>query len=147
MAISGRTKEENNTIGFKKSKGLLLPQTSLASLESLTIPLVQEVVLLADFQCEECQKRVANIISKMNVLLHGDEDEYRLQWLLQETKVNPPQHESRRFVEKLNRKDISATLAKPIATGVATYVVEEDLRSLPKPNANPTVVWHLRIRL
>ncbi|KAL7171229.1 hypothetical protein ACSBR2_035970 [Camellia fascicularis] len=66
MAISDRTKEENNTIGFKKSEGLLLPQTSLASLESLTIPLVQEVVLLADFQCEECQKRVANIISKMN---------------------------------------------------------------------------------
>ncbi|GMP35967.1 hypothetical protein CsSME_00008223 [Camellia sinensis var. sinensis] len=43
--------------------------------------------------------------------------------------------------------DISAASSSFVETGVATCVVEEDLRSLPKPNANPTVVWHLRIRL
>ncbi|PSR91179.1 NADH-ubiquinone oxidoreductase [Actinidia chinensis var. chinensis] len=57
MAIAGRN---------KRSKRLLLPRTSLASVESLTMPLIHEVVLLADFQCEECQKRVADIVSRMN---------------------------------------------------------------------------------
>uniref|UniRef100_A0A5B6YH36 HMA domain-containing protein n=1 Tax=Davidia involucrata TaxID=16924 RepID=A0A5B6YH36_DAVIN len=67
MAVSDRKKKELSTIGFKKhSKSRLLPRTSLASIESLTVPLVQEVVLSADFQCAECQKRVADIISRMN---------------------------------------------------------------------------------
>ncbi|XP_052185935.1 uncharacterized protein LOC127797254 [Diospyros lotus] len=48
------------------TKTSLLSQTSLASMESLSMPLVQEVVLLADFQCSECQRRVADIISRMN---------------------------------------------------------------------------------
>ncbi|PNX65375.1 hypothetical protein L195_g054504, partial [Trifolium pratense] len=43
-----------------------LSGTSLASLESLSLPLVQEVVLSADMQCESCQKRVSDIITKMN---------------------------------------------------------------------------------
>ncbi|KAK6931487.1 hypothetical protein RJ641_003280 [Dillenia turbinata] len=58
MAVVGAT-------GFKKSKVIGLPRTSLAAFESLTVPLVQEVVLAADFQCAECQKRVADIMSKM----------------------------------------------------------------------------------
>ncbi|KAA8532720.1 hypothetical protein F0562_032753 [Nyssa sinensis] len=61
-----KKKKELPTIGFKKFKNRLLPRTSLASMESLTMPLVQEVVLYADFQCAECQKRVADIISRMN---------------------------------------------------------------------------------
>ncbi|XP_076908108.1 uncharacterized protein LOC143564846 [Bidens hawaiensis] len=40
--------------------------TTLATIESLTFPLVQEVVLLADFKCKSCQDRVANIVSKLN---------------------------------------------------------------------------------
>ncbi|GFZ16124.1 hypothetical protein Acr_25g0005330 [Actinidia rufa] len=76
MAIAGRN---------KRSKRLLLPRTSLASVESLTMPLEcrcfmhpscahaslvncrsTKLFLLADFQCEECQKRVADIVSRMN---------------------------------------------------------------------------------
>lgn len=52
--------------GIKMSKSFPLSGTSLASLESLSLPLVQEVVLSADMQCETCQKRVADIITKMN---------------------------------------------------------------------------------
>ncbi|XP_057961346.1 uncharacterized protein LOC131153209 [Malania oleifera] len=51
--------------GLKKPKSLLLPQTSLACVESLSMPLVQEVVLSADFQCAECRKRISDIMSKM----------------------------------------------------------------------------------
>ncbi|KAJ7943179.1 Heavy metal-associated domain containing protein [Quillaja saponaria] len=53
-------------IGIKNSKSLHLRGTSLASVESLSMPLVQEIVLSADMQCEECQKRVADIILRMN---------------------------------------------------------------------------------
>ncbi|KAF8033102.1 hypothetical protein BT93_D1869 [Corymbia citriodora subsp. variegata] len=40
-------------------------KTSLASIESLTMPLMQEVVLSADIRCAECQKRVADVMSRM----------------------------------------------------------------------------------
>ncbi|CAI8605127.1 unnamed protein product [Vicia faba] len=50
--------------GIKVSKSF--PLSSLASLESLSLPLVQEVVLSADMKCENCQKRVSEIITKMN---------------------------------------------------------------------------------
>ncbi|PIN05949.1 hypothetical protein CDL12_21496 [Handroanthus impetiginosus] len=40
--------------------------TTLAAIESLALPLVQEVVFLADFRCPKCQQRVAEIMSKMN---------------------------------------------------------------------------------
>ncbi|XP_052199927.1 uncharacterized protein LOC127806586 isoform X1 [Diospyros lotus] len=66
MADACQTKEEDGTIGFRKSKNASLTRTTLASVESLTVPMVQEVVLLADFQCAGCQKRVADIISRMN---------------------------------------------------------------------------------
>ncbi|KAK4430197.1 hypothetical protein Salat_1320400 [Sesamum alatum] len=41
-------------------------RTTLAAVESLAVPLVQEVVFLADFRCARCQKRVAEIMAKMN---------------------------------------------------------------------------------
>ncbi|GER28495.1 heavy metal transport/detoxification superfamily protein [Striga asiatica] len=39
---------------------------TLASVESLAVPLVQEVVFLADFRCSRCQERVAQILAKMD---------------------------------------------------------------------------------
>ncbi|KAI8539151.1 hypothetical protein RHMOL_Rhmol09G0159200 [Rhododendron molle] len=57
MAIPGRKKVSNSS--------LLLSRSSLASVESLTMPLVHEIVLLADFRCAKCQQRVADIISRM----------------------------------------------------------------------------------
>ncbi|XP_057543177.1 uncharacterized protein LOC130821429 [Amaranthus tricolor] len=42
------------------------PQYSLAFLESLTMPQVQEVVLSADVRCIECQKRIGDMISRFN---------------------------------------------------------------------------------
>ncbi|KAG5532450.1 hypothetical protein RHGRI_026924 [Rhododendron griersonianum] len=74
MAIPWRKKVSNSS--------LLLSRSSLASVESLTMPLfhccvlmpplvvgsnlqVHEIVLLADFRCAKCQQRVADIISRM----------------------------------------------------------------------------------
>nr|GMD80453.1 NADH-ubiquinone oxidoreductase [Ipomoea batatas] len=47
-------------------KPIIIPKVTLASIESLAIPLVQEVVFLADYRCARCQKRVAEVMSKMN---------------------------------------------------------------------------------
>ncbi|KAG9136889.1 hypothetical protein Leryth_020615 [Lithospermum erythrorhizon] len=56
--IETKTKKPN--IGeFRKS-------TTLASMESLSMPEVHEVVFLADFRCSKCQERVAEVMSKMN---------------------------------------------------------------------------------
>ncbi|KAK2429774.1 Copper transport protein family [Trifolium repens] len=60
-------KREFQEIGIKNSNDFPLIGTSLASVESLSMPLVQEVVLSADMQCEKCQKRVIDVITKMNV--------------------------------------------------------------------------------
>ncbi|XP_027153815.1 uncharacterized protein LOC113753775 [Coffea eugenioides] len=43
-----------------------ISRPTLASIESLAIPVVQEVVFLADFRCAKCQQRVAEVMSKMN---------------------------------------------------------------------------------
>ncbi|KAJ4821875.1 hypothetical protein Tsubulata_026845, partial [Turnera subulata] len=66
MALGNRSKMELSKIGFKKSRGMLHPGTSLASFESLSLPLVQEVVLSADIGCARCQQRVADIMSRMS---------------------------------------------------------------------------------
>ncbi|CAK7326551.1 unnamed protein product [Dovyalis caffra] len=66
MALATRPKKEMPRIGVKKSKNTLYSGTSLASIESLTVPLFQEVVLSADIRCADCQKRVAAIMSRMN---------------------------------------------------------------------------------
>ncbi|KAI4302227.1 hypothetical protein MLD38_038004 [Melastoma candidum] len=50
----------------RRRKGIHHGATSLASMESLSIPLVQVVVLSADMSCAECQKRVAEVMSRMN---------------------------------------------------------------------------------
>ncbi|XP_061374691.1 uncharacterized protein LOC133316907 isoform X1 [Gastrolobium bilobum] len=66
MAFEDDSKKELQKVGIKISRSFPLSGTSLASMESLSLPKVQEVVLSADMQCEKCQKRVADIIGKMN---------------------------------------------------------------------------------
>ncbi|KAL7607871.1 hypothetical protein Lser_V15G11828 [Lactuca serriola] len=58
--------EEDDEMKLEKSNNLVKLPTTLASIESLTFPLIQEVVLMADFRCKMCQDRVANIVSKFN---------------------------------------------------------------------------------
>ncbi|ESW25425.1 hypothetical protein PHAVU_003G034800 [Phaseolus vulgaris] len=64
----GAKRELQKVVGIKKSKGFPLggSRTSLASMESLSMPQVQEVVLSADMQCEKCHRRVTDIIAKMS---------------------------------------------------------------------------------
>ncbi|XXG78173.1 hypothetical protein AAC387_Pa08g2171 [Persea americana] len=50
-----------------KSGSRTFPVSTLASLESLTIPSVQEIILKADLGCSQCWKRVACMISRMGV--------------------------------------------------------------------------------
>ncbi|KAK9276607.1 hypothetical protein L1049_006142 [Liquidambar formosana] len=66
MTLADRDKKQVPRMGCKKQPSLLVSKTSLASVESLAMPLVQEVVLSADFRCADCQKRVADVISRMN---------------------------------------------------------------------------------
>ncbi|KAH1094793.1 hypothetical protein AAZX31_14G148100 [Glycine max] len=66
MAFENGSKKELEKVGLKISKSFPLTRTTLASMESLSLPVVQEIVLSADMQCEKCQKRVADIITKMN---------------------------------------------------------------------------------
>ncbi|KAK7269748.1 hypothetical protein RIF29_22483 [Crotalaria pallida] len=67
MAFEDGSKNEMQKVGIRMSRSFPLSGTStLASMESLSLPLVQEVVLSADMQCEKCQKRVADIITRMN---------------------------------------------------------------------------------
>ncbi|KAK1374577.1 Polycystic kidney disease [Heracleum sosnowskyi] len=62
--------EDSNTekakIGVEDYRNGLIPRITLASVESLTLPLVQEIVLLADFRCKGCQEKVATMMSRMN---------------------------------------------------------------------------------
>ncbi|KAG5035045.1 hypothetical protein JHK87_009955 [Glycine soja] len=50
--------KELEKVGLKISKSFPLTRTTLASMESLSLPVVQEIVLSADMQCEKCQKRL-----------------------------------------------------------------------------------------
>nr|XP_043626765.1 heavy metal-associated isoprenylated plant protein 45-like isoform X2 [Erigeron canadensis] len=63
MAILDQNEEEKE-VEFDKM-AIIVP-TTLATIESLTFPLVQEVVLLADFRCKRCQDRVADIVSRLD---------------------------------------------------------------------------------
>ncbi|XP_042965907.1 uncharacterized protein LOC122299589 isoform X2 [Carya illinoinensis] len=68
-AAFGRPKMELPPTAIRRnseSSFLPLSATSLASVESLSMPLVQEVVLSADIRCAECQRRVADVMSRMN---------------------------------------------------------------------------------
>ncbi|XVE53315.1 hypothetical protein DITRI_Ditri02bG0194300 [Diplodiscus trichospermus] len=66
MVLHGQAKKEVTISEFNKSKSLLLPGPSLASVESLSMPLIHEVILSADIRCSECQRRIADIMSRMN---------------------------------------------------------------------------------
>ncbi|KAK1425653.1 hypothetical protein QVD17_21008 [Tagetes erecta] len=57
--------EEDEEHEFEKNKLVIVP-TTLATIASLSFPLVQEVVVLADFRCKSCQDRVDNIVSRLN---------------------------------------------------------------------------------
>ncbi|GAB4840276.1 hypothetical protein Ancab_021040 [Ancistrocladus abbreviatus] len=57
--------ELKDRVGIKDKSSSLLPLTTLAAIESLTMPLVQEVVISADIRCKQCQKRVNDFISRM----------------------------------------------------------------------------------
>ncbi|KAM0016781.1 hypothetical protein Hdeb2414_s0028g00700461 [Helianthus debilis subsp. tardiflorus] len=57
--------EEDDMETEKKNKLAIVP-TTLATIESLTFPLVQEVVVSADIRCKNCQDRVAHIVSRLN---------------------------------------------------------------------------------
>ncbi|KAI3818309.1 hypothetical protein L1987_12113 [Smallanthus sonchifolius] len=65
MAVNDQN-EEDEELEFEKKNKLAIVPTTLATIESLTFPLVQEVVLLADFRCKRCQDRVADIVSRLN---------------------------------------------------------------------------------
>ncbi|KAG7941760.1 hypothetical protein I3843_16G062400 [Carya illinoinensis] len=68
-AAFGRPKMELPPTAIRRnseSSFLPLSATSLASVEFLSMPLVQEVVLSADIRCAECQRRVADVMSRMN---------------------------------------------------------------------------------
>uniref|UniRef100_A0A0R0EA08 HMA domain-containing protein n=1 Tax=Glycine max TaxID=3847 RepID=A0A0R0EA08_SOYBN len=69
MAFEDGSKKELQKVSLKLSKDFPLTRTTLASMESLSLPVVQQVVLSADMQCEKCQKRVADILTKMNALV------------------------------------------------------------------------------
>ncbi|XP_028221202.1 uncharacterized protein LOC114402736 isoform X2 [Glycine soja] len=66
MAFEDGSKKELQKVSLKLSKDFPFTRTTLASMESLSLPVVQQVVLSADMQCEKCQKRVADILTKMN---------------------------------------------------------------------------------
>ena len=59
MSLGRWKREENSVAAFHGG-------TTLAAVESLALPRVQEVVFLADFRCPKCQGRVAEIMAKMN---------------------------------------------------------------------------------
>ncbi|KAK8537493.1 hypothetical protein V6N12_043653 [Hibiscus sabdariffa] len=66
VMTSQAPKKETRRPHLNNPKSFLLPGTSLASVESLSMPLVQEVVISADIGCSACQKKIADIISRMN---------------------------------------------------------------------------------
>ncbi|KAF5727758.1 hypothetical protein HS088_TW22G01455 [Tripterygium wilfordii] len=66
MVLADRSsKKKSSAMGLEKPKSMIVRGPSLASVESLSMPLVQEVVLSADIRCPQCQSRVAEIMSRM----------------------------------------------------------------------------------
>ncbi|XP_050374465.1 uncharacterized protein LOC126791996 [Argentina anserina] len=51
---------------MKSSRSSSVSTTSLAAVESLSMPLFQEVVLSSDITCTGCQSRLAEMMSKMD---------------------------------------------------------------------------------
>ncbi|GJW21145.1 hypothetical protein Tco_0031767, partial [Tanacetum coccineum] len=75
MAVIDQNEDQKDVeFACKNMNKMAIIPTTLATFESLTFPLVQEVVLLADFRCKRCQDRVADILSRLNgklVIVHS----------------------------------------------------------------------------
>ncbi|XP_058108002.1 uncharacterized protein LOC131251335 [Magnolia sinica] len=65
MVLFGLFKKKITGVGIDKPKRRSIPLTSLASVESLTLPRVQVIVLKADLGCVDCQKRLARVVSRI----------------------------------------------------------------------------------
>ncbi|KAL1568458.1 hypothetical protein AAHA92_00073 [Salvia divinorum] len=65
MSLVSR-KVDDISVKAAGGSGGIRPHTTVAAVESLAIPLVEEVVFMADFRCSLCRERVAEIINKMN---------------------------------------------------------------------------------
>ncbi|VVA94500.1 unnamed protein product [Arabis nemorensis] len=48
-----------------RSKLSRTSESSLASVASLSMPLIQEIVISADISCSDCQEKIADIMSRM----------------------------------------------------------------------------------
>ncbi|KAF8095356.1 hypothetical protein N665_0335s0004 [Sinapis alba] len=48
-----------------RSKLSITSESSLATVASLSMPLIQEIVLSADIRCSDCQEKIADIMSRM----------------------------------------------------------------------------------
>ncbi|KAL8138113.1 hypothetical protein V2J09_004114 [Rumex salicifolius] len=109
---------ESAEVGIKKSFALSSP-TSLAFVESLTLPLVrsvemiptsdlvQEVVISADVRCKECQKRITAVISRMNAETESvvvNVMEKKVTFICKNPKIIPP-----------DQKQITAAFKNPLA--------------------------------
>ncbi|XP_071735650.1 uncharacterized protein [Rutidosis leptorrhynchoides] len=77
MAIVDQNEDDEEEHEHENANNMTVVPTTLASFESLTFPLVQEIVLLADFRCKKCQDRVANIVDK----LEGEEESVEISLL------------------------------------------------------------------
>ncbi|CAA7045865.1 unnamed protein product [Microthlaspi erraticum] len=56
---------EQETGASPRSKLSITSESSLASVASLSMPLIQEIVLSADIRCSDCQEKIADIMSRM----------------------------------------------------------------------------------
>ncbi|XP_031492738.1 uncharacterized protein LOC116259192 [Nymphaea colorata] len=50
---------------FKNGETVQLPSSSLASVESLTVPQEQVIVMTADLKCPDGRRRVSEVLSRM----------------------------------------------------------------------------------
>ncbi|XP_013689441.2 uncharacterized protein LOC106393256 [Brassica napus] len=56
---------EQEVVASPRSKLSITRESSLASVASLSMPLIQEIVLSADIKCSDCQEKIADIMSRM----------------------------------------------------------------------------------
>ncbi|WZY76394.1 hypothetical protein YC2023_022778 [Brassica napus] len=56
---------EQEVVASPRSKLSITRERSLASVASLSMPLIQEIVLSADIKCSDCQEKIADIMSRM----------------------------------------------------------------------------------
>ncbi|WZZ32832.1 uncharacterized protein LOC106442519 isoform X3 [Brassica napus] len=56
---------EQEVVASPRGKLSITSESSLASVASLSMPLIQEIVLSADIKCSDCQEKIADIMSRM----------------------------------------------------------------------------------